>query len=137
MGESTAIRLPPTASLRRFHASLDGQPGSEGRTRRIAGLANAPRGHSGESDAAPDVFKNVLRFIQPHSESTKCFSCTHKYATMPRPRNKLVTTGLKPGTTGQDSLHLHRQNRRTHSERQRVSAAAQDVSVRFEGWRRL
>jgi hypothetical protein len=33
MGEATAIRLPPTASLRRFHASLDGHAESDGRTR--------------------------------------------------------------------------------------------------------
>src|SRR5580704_728746 len=62
IGKSTGIKLPPTSSLRCFHASLEGQLGSAGRTRRMAGLANALRGHKGESDTAPDAFKNSLRF---------------------------------------------------------------------------
>jgi hypothetical protein len=56
------LHLPTTASFSRFHAALEGQLGSEGRTRRMAGLANALRGHSCESDTAPDAFKNSLRF---------------------------------------------------------------------------
>lgn len=63
MGDSTEIRLPPTASLRRFHASFEGQPGSEGRTRRIAELADRSRGHRVIREAAPDPFKNVLLFM--------------------------------------------------------------------------
>src|ERR1700730_5373043 len=62
-GKSIEIKFPPTASLSRFHASFDGQSASDGRRRRKAEPASSPRGHSGRSAAAPDLFRNALRFI--------------------------------------------------------------------------
>ena len=64
MGDSTEIRLPPTASESLFHSSFDGQAGSEGRMRFFAEAgANIPRGHRERGDAAPatKAFKSDLR----------------------------------------------------------------------------
>jgi hypothetical protein len=63
IGKSIGIKFPPTVSLSPFHASSDGQPASDGRWRRETEPMNSPRGESGKSAAAPDAFKNALRFI--------------------------------------------------------------------------
>src|SRR5215469_5237692 len=63
MGDSTDIRLPPTASWRLFHAFLEGEPGSEGRNRRIAGFADKLCGQRVTREAAPVRFKNVHLFM--------------------------------------------------------------------------
>jgi hypothetical protein len=65
--------LPATASFRRFHAALEGQLGSEGRTRRMAGLANALRGHSCEKRYCPGR-------LQKPSSFQGCYLLSHRHS---------------------------------------------------------
>src|SRR5262245_3546427 len=64
-GKSTEIKFPPTCSLSRFHAAIEGHAASEGRRRLKVVLATRGRGNTGRSAADPIAFRNSLLFIRP------------------------------------------------------------------------
>jgi|SRR5580692_154030 hypothetical protein len=67
-GKLTGFKLPPTASLSRFHAACDGHAASEGRRRRKFVLAQRWWGSIGRRAADPAAFKNDRLFIRPFAE---------------------------------------------------------------------
>src|SRR5262245_50093875 len=64
-GKSTEIKFPPTCSLSRFHAALEGHAGSDGRRRVKVVLARRGRGKTDSSAADPIALTSSLLFIMP------------------------------------------------------------------------
>ncbi len=77
------MRLPPTESLRRFHASADGQATSLGRTRSMT--REAPEEHPlmKTSDPAAAALKKVRRFMRGNDTASRDVHVCHARTATP------------------------------------------------------